>query len=90
MANRKRNLQSEVDALRARVEKLAAAQQEPAAATPPPTGDEVEPDASSSGDLQSKFEELFRSLQADIDQTPTTTCLAIFGLGILVGRTLAS
>jgi len=40
--------------------------------------------------LADRFEELFEMLDQDIRDTPTTSCLVIFGLGLLLGRALAA
>ena len=84
-AKPKRNVQKELDELRAQVAALEAGQ--PATTREP---DETPAAPPEHNDLGSRFEELFHSLEQDLNDTPTTTCLAIFALGILVGRTLAA
>ena len=88
-AKPRRDVQKELDELRAQVEALAAAQKERSAAAEPEAQATPEP-PEEERDLVKSFEDLFQSLQQDLNETPTTTCLAIFALGILVGRALAA
>ena len=81
---KKQKLQQELEDLRAQVAALEAkkpAERKPQETPAPPADD---------ANLESRFEQLFDSLQQDLNDTPTTTCLAIFALGILVGRALAA
>ena len=85
----KKNMRDELEELRKQVQELASAQRasdrETDAESP-----EIESTGVDEGTLASKFEDLFKSLEQDINEMPTTTGLAIFALGILVGRTLAA
>lgn len=86
MATPRRNVQKELDELRGQVAALAAGQK--ASAVEPESEEDEAP--AHEVNLKERFEELFQSLERDINETPATTCLAIFALGVLVGRTLAS
>ena len=90
---KKKQVKKEIDALQAQAESLAAAQKKkkrPPEAQPEPETESLDTGAAPGGEtLTSKFEELFSSLEKDINETSTTTCLAIFALGILVSRALA-
>ena len=85
----KKTTRDELEELRRKVQELAAAQQASSGAADPESPESGSADEEP-GNLASKFEELFKNLEQDINQTPTTTCLAIFALGILVGRALAA
>ena len=82
----------ELERLRADVAALSEARLEDTArsAEPPPEPaavDEVAATAASISDEQrSQIEELGDLLQREIRDLPTITCLAVFSLGILMGR----
>lgn len=91
------DLKNEIDLLRKQLEEMKKEREaEQAAATPeteePP---DVVPDSvSASGaaaadhseDLIAQFKDLLESIDKDIKDTKPTTLLAVFALGVLVGR----
>ena len=79
----------ELERLRADVAALSEARHEDAAkaAEPEPVAvDEAATEASITDEQRSQLEELGDLLQQEIRDLPTITCLAVFSLGILMGR----
>lgn len=84
----------ELEKLRADVAALSDARREATAKPAEPTSSAAEPpvpeaaasDASVTEQQKSQLEELGELLQAEIRDLPTITCLAVFSLGILMGR----
>ncbi|MHC4939240.1 MAG: hypothetical protein ACYTHK_09755 [Planctomycetota bacterium] len=83
MAKKGPDLRKQVEALQARVEELTAAQAQQTRVEPEPARDD------DTGGLEKKFEDLFKTMQDDLDEASGVTVLAVFALGILVGRSLA-
>ena len=81
----------ELEKLRADVAALSDARRQDAATPPepPPSATQPEPvqvEPSISEEHKTQLEELGDLLQAEIRDLPTITCLAVFSLGILMGR----
>ena len=84
----------ELEKLRADVAALSDARKEATASTAEPPPDAAEPaktaqiasDLGVTDEQKSQLEELGDLLQAEIRDLPTITCLAVFSLGILMGR----
>jgi hypothetical protein len=95
---------SELQKLRAEMAALKEAQQEPAAGSPPGPSEKVSipekpiveaaapapADEAEAGEeeVKSQLDELAALLEHEIRDLPTITCLAVFSLGILMGRLL--
>ena len=85
---------AEIERLRADVAALSDARREAAATPVEPPPDVAEPakaeqivsDLGVTDEQKSQLEELGDLLQAEIRDLPTITCLAVFSLGILMGR----
>jgi hypothetical protein len=84
MANKQDRLLREVEQLRARVESLTAAQDQ----TRNTAGEARSAEPIGEG-LEGKFEDLFQTLKDDLEEASGVTVLAVFALGLLVGRSLA-
>ena len=83
----------ELEKLRADVAALSEARKEDAAkaaevppAEPAPAAEAAPVDASLPDEQRTQLEELGDLLQQEIRDLPTITCLAVFSLGILMGR----
>lgn len=84
----------ELERLRADVAALSDARREtaPTSAEPPPDvadpvkTEQMVSDLGVTDEQKSQLEELGDLLQAEIRDLPTITCLAVFSLGILMGR----
>ena len=82
----------ELEKLRADVAALSAARREDSAnaaepsAEPAPNPESVPADVGIPDEQRSQLEELGDLLQREIRDLPTITCLAVFSLGILMGR----
>ncbi|MEM8886152.1 MAG: hypothetical protein AAGD14_18975 [Planctomycetota bacterium] len=86
MAQKRKNLSQQVDALQKRVDELVAAQtQQQDEAPQQPKQEHAEPESA----LEAKFEELFTTLDEDLKEASPVTVLAVFALGLLVGRSLS-
>ena len=84
----------ELEKLRTDIDALSEARKGAAARTAQPPPDVAEPakttqiasDLGVTDEQKSQLEELGDLLQAEIRDLPTITCLAVFSLGILMGR----
>ena len=82
----------ELEKLRADVAALSEARREDTAKSAEPTSDAARVSDSAQSDFElpeeqrSQLEELGDLLQKEIRDLPTITCLAVFSLGILMGR----
>lgn len=85
------NMRKELERLRAEVEALTSAVNEDEEVSVPQDVEQVssstESDESESM-FKRQFEELLDLLEHEIRDLPTITCLAVFTLGILLGRNL--
>ena len=88
MSNTRSGLNTELEALLARVRTLATAPQRSDENAPSPPTEGVRKEAG--GSLSREFDELVEVLKREIDDLPPMTCLAIFGLGVLTGRLLST
>lgn len=91
MANGDEDLRKELDALRAQVQALAGARENAPVAPPPradasPAPDGPSPEDDSGGPVD--FDGLIEALKHEVEDLPAMTTLAVFTLGILVGRLL--
>jgi hypothetical protein len=97
---RNEEIKSELSALRAEVVALAAAREKAAQPAPPPeaatlstatgttaVGAQAPPDAEHEG-FMGHVQELVELLENELRETPVISGLAIFSIGILVGRYL--
>ena len=92
---RNEEIKSELSALRAEVVALAAARERAVAPDPPregaalstSTGAEAPSDSEHEG-FMGQVQELVELLEHELSETPVVSGLAIFSLGILVGRFL--
>ena len=82
MAKSKDDLQKELDELRAEVRALSESRKPGLEATTAPDGEEEGPEGVD-------FEGLVDSLRQEIEELPAMTTLAVFTLGLVVGRLLA-
>ena len=83
-------MQGELERLRKEVAALSQARQEKRP-EPPPEEEEALTTAPPAGDdqaMESQVEELIKLLKDEIRDMPTITTVAVFALGILVGRFL--
>lgn len=94
-------IQRELAELRAQLEALKAARDTEAAPTPTEAAEGEEPEEEltaeagrstggepETSDLTTQFQELIDSLDKNLQDTNPTTLLAVFALGVLVGRLL--
>ena len=92
MANTEPDLNAELEALKKRVRELSEAHGQAAGSPAPeetePSDDGEATDAKSP--LSMEFDDLVELLKGEIEGIPPLTCIAIFGLGVLTGRLLAS
>ena len=79
-------LRADVAALSDARREAAEKPEEPAPAAEPPITEAAASDATVTDEQKSQLEELGDLLQAEIRDLPTITCLAVFSLGILMGR----
>lgn len=89
--SKKQTLAKEVDLLRQQVAALAEARVVEAAKvaeSPEEAPADSRPESISDG-VKAQLETLVQDLRDDLQETPTSTGLAIFALGLLMGRALA-
>ena len=84
MAGKQQDLKAELDALKERVQALAQAQ-----ATDAGEGEDEDAGASVGANLTQQMDDLVELLKQEIDDIPVMTGVAIFSLGVLMGRLLA-
>ncbi len=85
-----RDLEAEIAELRKQVEELLA-QRQAAAEPPAEEHEEAAPEGALGdelGQLRGKLEQFLELLQEDMREMPATSAVAIFALGILLGRFL--
>jgi hypothetical protein len=86
-----RDLERELRDLREKVERLAS-QVSSQTADPAPSGEPTATSSTAAGEqlsaLRSKFEDFLEVIRHDLDEVPTSSAIAIFALGILIGRML--
>ena len=90
----KKNCDSEIQELREQIEKLMSQQpdQKQSAKDSAKDGDSAAAEKAANGDffqLREKLEECAELLQQDLKQIPATTAVAIFALGVLMGRLMS-
>ena len=90
----KKNCESEIQELREQIEKLMTQQSSREKSDKDPSGDdEAHTTESAAGgefsQLREKLEEFADLLQQDLKQIPATTAVAIFALGVLMGRLMS-
>ena len=93
MPNESNELQAELEALKAQVHALTKAQEDCAeaiAAEGEVLEEEVAHGAVSIGGLTVELDELVELLKEEVEDVKPLTLLAVFGLGVLVGRLLAN
>ena len=84
------DLEAELNALKAQVFAMRAAQSQAAAGDDSARSSAEDAPEDEPLDVAAHFEELFEQLKTEIEDIPTMTGLAIFGLGVLTGRLLAN
>ena len=85
------DLERQIRELRAQVELLASQADkspEPASGTDPAASREVTGVGPEESALGKKLEEIMELLKHDLEQIPATSAVAIFALGVLMGRML--
>ncbi len=85
----KASLESEVQELRKQVELLTDSKESRDEVEEPPEDAESSSEDENLSHLRVRLEEFMGTLQKDLREIPATTAVAIFALGVLVGRLIS-